>query len=766
MLLKPLPMMRILTSLPIALLALSAQASRSQAQVPNEYLALREAIETLEPDLSAVARVEGLTLERPAARLELTQGELALLRLGDRVVGAVFVGSGRFTFEATHPIERGQLLRIFEAAPLSEEIESAVLLFADDTEAELRDRLAFGPGAEPKDGRDAVRDAMRYLEAEDDDLGFDIGVMRTFLNGDDTRLFHVHIDPRRGDPIFYRFDATLAESVSLGRKARRGRVYDLVSSFPTDAQTQDPSWTGRDRLPAEVLHYEVHANIGDNMGFEAVARPFLVVTRTGQQWLPFRLFSELEVDSVRWAGVRTPHVRDKGASQLWVRTPGSVEAASTHQVEFFYHGDLIRRIEGWTVIRSHTGWYPIAGDVDATFDLHFTVPRKYAFAGTGKEIERREDGDRVYTHWSVERPSPHASFNLGEFTETTFERREPPVTLQVAERAHKRIEGLLLQQDIAQQVGSDIVNSLAFFAEAYGPTPVDQLLVTEIPYAHGQAFPEMLQLSWATFQWTGSKGHDEMFRAHEVAHLWWGLQARPRTYRDTWLSEGLAEFSGLWYMQRVLMNNELYFDRLNDAKKRILERRGKAGPIGLGPRVYSSRSTEDYQIVVYEKGAWVIQMLRNLMLDLDTMNEDVFKQVMQDLYALGGRGPIGTEDLKRIVEQNTGVDMTWFFDQWVYGSDVPTWRFSYFGREESDGYRIRARVVQEDVPDDFKMIVPVLVEFGDEGWARFRVLVEGPLTEFEFPLLPRKPDRVVFNDLESVLVDLKEETWRPTGAGR
>lgn len=726
----------------------------------NEYLALRSAIGSLTPDGGAVADVQSLVLERPAARLALGPGRLALLRLQDRIIGAVYTGRGRFAFRAGHPVERDQLRRAFQSDSLDLAVKSVVLLFGDGTAAELEGQLTFAASGVPNGAENAVRDAVRYLEAEDDDLGFDIGVMRTFLNGDSTALFHAHMELEDGDPVYYRYDASLGESVSLGRKARRGRVYDLVASFDVERE-RDPTWVDRDRPAAEVLHYDVDVVIEDNLDFQAVTRPFVIVNGAGEQWIPFRLFRELKVDSVRWAGVRTQHVRDDDAYQLWVRTPGAVEAGSGHDVEFFYGGDLIRRVEGWVFIRSMTGWYPVAGEVDATFDLEFTYPARYSFAGTGVETERRQEGDVVYAHWEVTKPSPHASFNLGEFTETPFDDgRVPAVRLQVAERAHKRLEGLLLQQDIAQQVGSDIVNSLAFFTEAYGPAPVESLLVTEIPYSHGQAFPEMLQLSWVTFQWTGSKGHDEIFRAHEVAHLWWGLSARPRTYRDTWLSEGLAEFSGLWYMQRVLMNNELYFDRLDDAKRRILERRGKSGPIGLGPRVFSSRTEEDYQIVVYEKGAWVIQMLRNLMLDLDTMDESIFKGVMQDLYQLGQRGPIGTEDLKRLSEQHLGVDMTWFFDQWVYGNEIPTWRFSWTGEETAEGYQIHARILQEDVPDDFQMIVPVRVGFGDEGWARFRVLVKGPVTEVDFPLLPRRPDEVVFNELASVLAEVKEERWR------
>ena len=58
------------------------------------------------------------------------------------------------------------------------------------------------------------------------------------------------------------------------------------------------------------------------------------------------------------------------------------------------------------------------------------------------------------------------------------------------------------------------------------------------------------------------------------------------------------------------------------------------------------------------------------------------------------------------------------------------------------------------------MIVPILVDFGDEGSAMVRVNVVGSVTETELPLLPREPDDIVFNPLEAVLAETKTERWR------
>jgi hypothetical protein len=70
------------------------------------------------------------------------------------------------------------------------------------------------------------------------------------------------------------------------------------------------------------------------------------------------------------------------------------------------------------------------------------------------------------------------------------------------------------------------------------------------------------------------------------------------------------------------------------------------------------------------------------------------------------------------------------------------------------------RVRQERVPDDFQMLVPVLLDFGPEGTATVMVTVAGPESVATLPTLPRVPDRIEFNPFESVLAETKTERWR------
>ena len=225
----------------------------------------------------------------------------------------------------------------------------------------------------------------------------------------------------------------------------------------------------------------------------------------------------------------------------------------------------------------------------------YHAPEKYVLVSVGDPLESSVTNKVRTTRWKTKEVR-NVAFNIGEFEEYEFtDPRVPPITLHVAEKMHKSLVlydrngrpiPILAQRDMDEMVISDLTNSMSFFQDFYGPATVNQFYATETPYYHGEAYPGVVLLSWLTFQWTDDKGNDDMFRAHEVAHQWWGIGVDFATYRDQWISEGFSEFAGLWYMQIIRLNNELYFEKLDDWREALLDRRKDIGPISLGYRLW------------------------------------------------------------------------------------------------------------------------------------------------------------------------------------
>jgi hypothetical protein len=723
------------------------------------FTALRDA----EPHTTAA--VDRFTLREDAASFQLSSGALTLVAVGEAVVGAVFEGEGLFTLEAPSPVERWQLQRVYDSPSADLRIEGAFFLLGPEVLSELRSALDFGPPEPGPDFGDLRDDGVKFLRHEDSGT-VDSEAARALLNAEDPAFFHAHLEVDGEAPHYFRHTALAGEEVVLGREADgRGDYYEVVSTFHRAADYPVPDPRAGPRHPTEILQYEIESWISRGLDFRARARAFVSSSQSGGEWVPFYLSPELVLDSLKWGdGAAVDFRREDESAQFWVRLPSN---PAFLEMTAWYRGRTVRYRDLWYWMDEPTGWYPRTGRTDATFDMTFHTDPSHQFLGSGTRTEHAVGEDVVTSRWVVDQPESQVSFSLGQFKEHTLESPGiPPLRVHMNDEFHGRLSDAyigLQERGVVEAVAADLASALSFFQDVYGPLDVDEFNAAEIPGGHGQAFPGLIHLSYATFITTGAddkKGQNESFRAHEVAHQWWGFSVEPRSHRDRWLSEGLAEFSGLWYMQVARFNPETYLEALEESRERILDRRGRAGPISLGSRVTVGGRDEDYATVVYDKGAWVVHMLRNLLMDMDTMDETAFRDVMREVAGRFKNQRISTPEFRALVEAKLGgLDLGWFFDQWVHGSDIPTYRWAWRGEEVADGYKLTLRVRQEEVPEGFKMVVPVTVDFGVDGAATVKVMVAGPETVVDLPLLPREPDEVIFNDFESVLAEVRREGW-------
>jgi peptidase M1-like protein len=761
--------------LPLVLLLLDAAPAMAQGAAPSiatTWSQFDGELRNLRPRGDRVAPVQNLVLEREGGRLTLGEGRIAMLTpVGGRTVGVVFKGRGSFSLTPNSRVEREHLARYFKKPYLETPFTELVLLFSDTTLAELERQASFGAGA-VEEFEDAIDHALDDIldkdsETPNPDLALDL------INGRSGGMFYAHIPRRNADPLVFTINPRQAESVDLFR-----RIPSFgVSRMPLEVVTQERPRADSLKQPdgdrhgdALVKHYAIDATLAragsGDLNFSAATRMFITAKERVGPWVAFWFYEKLVVDSARWPdGAEATFHKVKDSPYLWLRMKDTLEPDAVQELRVYYHGDLIDRFGDFFFIKASSAWYPrpLEGRSLATFQLIFHTPANYLFASVGERMDTSTANRVTTSRWETAGPIRNASFNLGLFEDyQTNLPGTPPVTVLVSEQGHRLLwrAGPGVKAYAKEEVGEDVAKSMKFFQHVFGPAPVDRFYATEIPYSHGEAFPGMIHLALSTFVESDRKGFDEWFRAHEVGHQWWGIGVDFTTYRDQWLSEGFASFAGLWYLQTNRGESKQYFDMLDHWKADLMVRRADLGPINLGYRVWSRDFPNDYQYAVYQKGAWVLHMLRALMIDLKTMNEDRFTGMMRDFYATYRGKRASTEDFRRMVERHTGADMGWFFDQWVYRSEIPTYRYAYqVSSVEGGKYRVRLRVRQEQVPDDFQMYVPVTVELGKDSRARARVKIKGPLTELELPLMPSEPKSVRFNDLDGVLAEVKSMGW-------
>ena len=760
--------------LSLCLLAVLTANLSAQGQA-DTYLPRYAEVVNAEPAPDQAAEVHSLILHRDTAQFELESGKHYLLNpIGGRVVGAVFIGKGTFDFTPPLAIERERLRLFRKSTALSEPFTEAVFLFSDSTLTELQHRLTFGPGRPPADAKRRVEQALDYL-GDKDQQSLDVDLMRPMLNGESTGLFYAHMARDGTDPWMFMFNPQEMESVQLLTRAKHTgftRYSEVVTQFAARGDTLRTNGRRERRAEAWIDQYTMSIRLPQTgtgeLDFRADATLRITTDTAAGPWLAFYLFSKLKVDSASWeGGVPAVAFKGKDSSILWVRLDKALARGDSRVLRLFYHGDLIDRFGDWFFIKSSISWYPLSLDQRnvARFDLTYFTPEGFRLASVGQRGDSAgEPGHMVRTRWVTEAPIRNASFNLGLFDQKELsEPGIPPVTVLWSDQMHRYIGqggGPSGGKNMDKAVGGDVLGAMQFYQNVFGEAPVKHFFATEIPYLHGEAWPGIVGLSYVTFHETNSEGYDEVFRAHEVAHQWFGIGVDYATYRDRWLSEGFSNFAGLWYMQTRKQSKDKYFDMLRRWKADIMLRRNDPIPIWLGHRVATASTGDDYSAIVYEKGAYVLHMLRILLLDLKGMKEDRFTTVMREYYTTYKGKAASTEDFQAVVERVTGQKMGWYFDQWVRGNAVPTYRVAWKADPTPDGkFQVKLRVLQEQVPDDFIMYVPVTLDLGNEQVARFRVKVAGPKTELDLPPVPVKPKDLKFNDLEGVLAEVKMTSW-------
>ena len=488
------------------------------------------------------------------------------------------------------------------------------------------------------------------------------------------------------------------------------------------------------------------------------------------------------VDSLAWDGAPVARAfRPARSHPLWLEPPGGPAAAGAHRLRIVYHGPLLDSVGDWIIPASWTDWYPRAVHrCESAFEITFHSPSEFLLTCTGERDSEATVAGVATTHWVMRRPTGNATFVIGRFESRSFggDTIPPlaglfyvgkPTRIQWSGttadgRTVTLVEGERMDDWVAEQAA----RCVAFYQRLLGPAQVPGFVVAEVPSLRGEAFPGLINIPQTPFTGALASAQDEVFRAHETAHQWWGYTLDGRDYHEHWLSEGFADFFGLLYLQQGLGHGTDYLGILDAWRRELYDDRATrpehgrpAGPIWLGTRNSTVDRPNDYAVVDYRKGAWVLHMLRCLMVDVDTMDDSRFIAALQDFFrSYAGRHP-ATRDFQRVVERHAGFDLQWFFDEWVYGTELPVFQFAYRTELGPDGrYHVTCRVHRKDSRAPFKTAVILRVEFGGERFARVRRLIDAADQEFQLPALPEPPVRVVFGDVESTLCRSEAVDWR------
>lgn len=746
---------------------------------------LEAMLQMVKPKLidSVYQRIDSLTINSRDFSLTLENGKLWLfepITIDGQVkhYSAFFEGSGRLLFSPRVETERYQMRRFFESDSLNREISNVLLFFNDSLFSDVMNGseqvLSQGKPVPKRKARKELeyltnKKSKRYL----------FPVLKNLVQPRRRPFLQVGANLNKGGRVVFRFDPYAREEVTLHHYYQPATIkgfFETVCSYSVLIDSQYVNINGIDKTELTSHHFITDVKIANNGKLKGKAECQFTVSASPARIVSMYLYEEMKIDSVvDESGNKVAFYRYKkkkyASTECYLFFDEPHALGDEKRLIFYYNGEIAKNIVGNFYLHVGSRWYPrYSNSHHATFDMTFRVDKKYNFIASGKLTESTTEGNTSVTQWKVEEPSNFVGFNIGLFKPKKFKiKGAPPVEIYFSNDFHTSLldyyslRNIPLGRNMESQVADDILNSAAFFSQRFGPYPHDKLMVSEILGGHGQAFPGFIHLSYYTWVKTDRWGADRLFRAHETAHQWWGVEVDYETYHDQWMSEGFSEYSALLYVQAVAGNAQFLNhikemrDDIFSARKYVFGSGAESGSISMGYRTSSSKTLGDFSLIIYDKGAFVLHMLRNLLMDLKTLRDDKFFAMMREWYVAQSGKRATTMDFRKLTEKYTGVDMGWFFKQWVYGTDLPEYTFSYEIEKRDDGkYITHCRIEQREVSANFRMYVPIEVEFTNGGKFYMRALIDQPINEFDLPPIDGEIKKIRLNPFHSVLAKVKQ----------
>ena len=760
--------------------------------------------------------VQNLTLKRDTATIQFKEGEMYFLApVEGKVTGAVFIGQGEFQMAPVPSYEQRQLSILTGTPTITEKFSKMVLRFTDGTYEELKkagepktDAPNSSASSALEDNRKMLRKGRIYSRGSVA-VGFlrynlDERILIDVLSPGQGGLFQAYFDGKQYGDALFGIDPLGApfvtpEEVVLVNFSQGALGVWVACHLQEHYRT--PAFSDENHQLVDLEHHKITATTKGKRLDATVETRFKALV-DGVRVIPFELFSQLRVQRVVDGKGRelsfVQEDKDDDADFAVILAEG-LKKGEVYTLTFEYGGDdaVIDSGGGNFTLAARSSWYPNSYFGDrATYEMTLRTPKGLTMVATGQPQGESEESGYLVSRWKSDIPLAVAGFNYGKFKKSlseeektkykveTYANTELPDDLKDLQRQIEDLErrgyrtgttlGALNTVSMMDKARDEARVSIGLYSSYFGELPYGRLAMTQQPFPNfGQAWPMLVYMPITAFldstvrHQLGLDSAANFFKyvaAHEVAHQWWGHIIGWKSYRDQWMSEGFASASASIFAQLVYKNDkfiEVWKDEheLITAKNTQGRRPSEVGSVYMGYRLDTAKTGSVTRAMIYPKGAFILHMLRMMMFDNKGADEK-FKVMMQDFVKTHFNQNVSTEDFKRIVEKHMTPEMDldnnkrmdWFFNEWVYGTEVPRYQLDYTLTAGGDGKtQLKGTLTQSEVSPKFKMRVPIYLDFD----GKIVRLGAGTITgNSSIPLdvqLPQKPKRVLVNAYYDVL---------------
>ena len=300
----------------------------------------------------------------------------------------------------------------------------------------------------------------------------------------------------------------------------------------------------------------------------------------------------------------------------------------------------------------------------ATSEEFITVLKGELAVGNGRQLETKANPNGTQTfHFRME--VPHStyltSFVVGDFAKLTDKHNEVPLGFY-AYKDRERVAGMAFSRTKDMMSNFESLTGIPFPFAKY-----DQIMVSGF-----QEFDGMENVTATTLadnnilfaEYPFGRPLVEDLISHELAHSWFGDMVTCRNWSELWLNEGFATF-----MEAV--TREKFYGRGNYVEKLLEDRDTFIVDDAISKNRHALRNMTAkgdnslFDATTYQKGGLVLHMLR------ETIGDGNFWKGVNLYLARHKYDNATSVDLQSSMEEATGQNLQWFFDQWVFAAGYP-----------------------------------------------------------------------------------------------
>jgi tetratricopeptide (TPR) repeat protein len=338
-------------------------------------------------------------------------------------------------------------------------------------------------------------------------------------------------------------------------------------------------------------------------------------------------------------------------------------------------------------------WFPTTGYLTNRFtmELHIRVPqgmRVFASGSLGASkpvtLANGKQGDQYDFNWS--KPGFPGTVIAGRYV--------IPVS---AGAGNVKVYLTITHQQSGNDLAQTAAKEFDFFSESFGAAESSHLNVVELP-------DETLPAVWAPelAAILGSRVGDKSgirLLANTIAHQWWGSEVSPRTLNDAWITNGMARYGELMYVEDESGKNAMK-TALQDVAAGALA----YDTIPLSSVGRLSPFSPEFQSMTLEKGAMIFHMLRW------EVGDKAFLATLKGALSQYTDGAIRASDFEKVAEAQSEQQLAAFFAQWVDGTGAPQFnnKYAVYRLGNNKGFRTIGEIDQD--LDLFRMPVELRIE--------------------------------------------------------